>query len=167
MGSTQGYRGSLQKCLLSHISLSEFLVNWGGSRQLNTCQCGAYLQKSWKEDLGNYNPVSLTSVSGKVMEQNILSMITWHMWDNQGTRPSQHGFMKNWSYLTNLISFYDEVTCLVHERKAVGVVYLDFSKACLPQYPPRECGSPWLKQVAGPCPESCGEWSQIQLVISH
>jgi len=30
--------------------------------------------------------------------------------------------------LTNLI-FYDQVTCLVGERKAVDVVYLDFSKA--------------------------------------
>jgi len=31
--------------------------------------------------------------------------------------------------LTNLISCYDQVTCLVDERKAVDVVYLDLSKA--------------------------------------
>ena len=31
--------------------------------------------------------------------------------------------------MTNLISFYDLVTCLVDEGKAVDVVYLDFSKA--------------------------------------
>jgi len=31
--------------------------------------------------------------------------------------------------LTNLTSFYDKVTCLVDERKAVDVVYLDISKA--------------------------------------
>ncbi|GAB0187434.1 mitochondrial enolase superfamily member 1 [Grus japonensis] len=49
--------------------------------------------------------------------------------DNQGIRPSQHGFMKGRSCLTNLISFCDQVTCLVDEGKAVDVVYLDFSKA--------------------------------------
>jgi len=49
--------------------------------------------------------------------------------DNQGIRPSQHGFMKGMSCLINLISFYDQVTCLVDEGKAVDVIYLDFSKA--------------------------------------
>jgi len=49
--------------------------------------------------------------------------------DNQGIRPSQHGFIKDRSCLTNLISFYDQVTCLVDEGKAVDVVYLGFSKA--------------------------------------
>ena len=48
---------------------------------------------------------------------------------NQGIRPSQHGFMNGNSCLTNLISFYDKVTCLVDEGNAVHVVYLDFSKA--------------------------------------
>ena len=31
--------------------------------------------------------------------------------------------------MTNLISSYDQVTLLVNERKAVDIVYLDFSKA--------------------------------------
>ncbi|PKU46093.1 rna-directed dna polymerase from mobile element jockey-like [Limosa lapponica baueri] len=37
--------------------------------------------------------------------------------------------MRGRSCLTNLISFYDRVTCLVGDGKAVDVVYLDFSKA--------------------------------------
>jgi len=49
--------------------------------------------------------------------------------DNQGIRPSQHGFMKGRSCLTHLISFYDQVTHLVDEGKAVDIIYLDFSKA--------------------------------------
>ncbi|GAB0202498.1 mitochondrial enolase superfamily member 1 [Grus japonensis] len=82
-----------------------------------------------KEDPGNYRLVSLTLVPGKVMEQIILSAITWHVQDNQVIRPSQHGFMKGRSCLTNLISFYDKVTCSMDEGKAVDVVCLDLSKA--------------------------------------
>ncbi|KAK4822604.1 hypothetical protein QYF61_017336 [Mycteria americana] len=77
-------------------------------------------KKGQKEDTGNYRPV---------MKQIILTAITRHKQDNQVIRPSQHAFMKGRSCLTNLISFYDKVTCLVDEGKAVDVVYLDFSKA--------------------------------------
>uniref|UniRef100_A0A8V0X1Q9 Reverse transcriptase domain-containing protein n=1 Tax=Gallus gallus TaxID=9031 RepID=A0A8V0X1Q9_CHICK len=63
------------------------------------------------------------------MEQIVLREIMWHVQDNQGIRSSQHGFTKGRSCLTNLISFYDLVTRLVDEGKAVDVVYLDFSKA--------------------------------------
>ncbi|GAB0203967.1 mitochondrial enolase superfamily member 1 [Grus japonensis] len=86
-------------------------------------------KKGRKEDPGNYRPVSLTSVPGKIMERFILSALTRQVQDNQGIRPSQHGFMKGRSCLTNLISFYDKVTRLVDEGKAVDVVYPDFSKA--------------------------------------
>ncbi|KAK4815899.1 hypothetical protein QYF61_009950 [Mycteria americana] len=63
------------------------------------------------------------------MEQIILRAIMWHVQDNQVIRPSQHGFRKGRSCLSNLISFYDKVTRLVDEGKAVDIVYLDFSKA--------------------------------------
>ena len=58
-----------------------------------------------------------------------MSEITRHVRGVQGIRPSQHGFMKGRSCLTNLISFYNWVTRLVDKGKAVDVVYLDFSKA--------------------------------------
>ncbi|KAK4829153.1 LOW QUALITY PROTEIN: hypothetical protein QYF61_002368, partial [Mycteria americana] len=42
---------------------------------------------------------------------------------------SQRGFTKGKSCLTNLITFYDEMTSLVDEGRAVDIVYLDFSEA--------------------------------------
>jgi len=45
-------------------------------------------RKGWKEDPGNYRPVSLTLVPGKVMEWFILSALTGHVKGNQGFRPS-------------------------------------------------------------------------------
>uniref|UniRef100_A0A493T865 Reverse transcriptase domain-containing protein n=1 Tax=Anas platyrhynchos platyrhynchos TaxID=8840 RepID=A0A493T865_ANAPP len=86
-------------------------------------------KKGWRADPGNYRPVSLTSVPGKLMEQILLGVIMRHLKGKQAIRPSQHGFMEGRSCLTNLISFYDKVTRWVDEGKAVDVVYLDFSKA--------------------------------------
>jgi len=86
-------------------------------------------KKGRREDPGNYRPVSLISVPGKIMERFILSVLTGHVKDKQGIRPSHHRFMKGMSCLTNLISSYDQVTHLVDEGKAVDVIYLDFSKA--------------------------------------
>ena len=96
------------------------------------------------------------------MEQIILGEITQHVRGIQGIRPSQHRFMKDRSYLTNLISFFNWVTQLVDKGKAVDVVYLDFSKAfdIVSQYSD-ETGCPWPGQVypsfgkelaRGPCP---------------
>ncbi|KAK4813196.1 hypothetical protein QYF61_017631 [Mycteria americana] len=86
-------------------------------------------EKFKKEDPGRYRPVSLPSTLGKVLEQLILRTISRHMKDKKVIRSSQHGFTKGKTCLTNLINFYDEMAGLVDERRAVDVVYLDFSKA--------------------------------------
>ncbi|GAB0203755.1 mitochondrial enolase superfamily member 1 [Grus japonensis] len=86
-------------------------------------------KKGKEEDPGNYRPVSLTSIPGKVMEQLILRVINKHVEEKKVIGGGQHGFTKGKSYLTNLIAFYDGMTGWVDEGRAVDVVYLDFSKA--------------------------------------
>uniref|UniRef100_A0A670J9Y2 Reverse transcriptase domain-containing protein n=1 Tax=Podarcis muralis TaxID=64176 RepID=A0A670J9Y2_PODMU len=86
-------------------------------------------KKGKREDPNNYRPVSLTSIPGKILEQIIKQTVCEHLERNAVITNSQHGFLKNKSCQTNLISFFDRITSLVDEGNAVDVVYLDFSKA--------------------------------------
>ncbi|PKU42932.1 rna-directed dna polymerase from mobile element hypothetical protein [Limosa lapponica baueri] len=48
-------------------------------------------KKGKKEDLGNYRPVSLTSMSGKMMEQLVLGIISKHMEEKKAIRNNKVG----------------------------------------------------------------------------
>ncbi|PKU41664.1 hypothetical protein llap_8039 [Limosa lapponica baueri] len=86
-------------------------------------------KKGKMEDLGNYRPVSLTSVPGNVMERFILDVISKHVEEQEVIGSGQHGFTKGKSCLTSLIAFYDVITRWLGEGRAADVIYLDFSKA--------------------------------------
>lgn len=77
-----------------------------------------------KEDPGNYKSVSLSSVSGKIMEKVILRLTEKHLRDNAVIGYSQHGLIRGKPYLTNLISFYDKVIHLNSQGKPVDVGFL-------------------------------------------
>ena len=77
----------------------------------------------------NYRPVSQTFVISKFVE----TIISDHMMDflikHKLINPSQHGFLKAKSCLTNLLCFFEEITKWVDDGSPVDVIYLDFQKA--------------------------------------
>ena len=76
----------------------------------------------------NYGSVSLTSLICKLLE----TIISDHMVDllikHKLINPSQHGFLKARSCLTNV--FVKDITKWVDDGSPVDVIYLVFQKAC-------------------------------------
>lgn len=70
-----------------------------------------------------------TPICKKVMEIIIPGTIERHLKNKDIIRLSQQEFIKGKSCLSDLISFCDKITCLVHEGRSVDIIFLDFCKA--------------------------------------
>ena len=77
----------------------------------------------------NYRPLSLTLVICKLLESIIRDHIMDFLIKHKLINPSQHGFLKSKSCLTNLLCFFEEITKWVDEGSPVDILYLDFQKA--------------------------------------
>jgi Reverse transcriptase (RNA-dependent DNA polymerase)/Endonuclease-reverse transcriptase len=86
-------------------------------------------KKGSKAEPGNYRPVSLTTISCKILETIIRDDIVDHLVDNNLLEKSQHGFVPGRSCATNLIEFLDKVTEAVDGGHGVDLIFLDFAKA--------------------------------------
>ena len=86
-------------------------------------------KKGSKNKPENYRPISLTSISCKLMESIIRDRVNSHLTRNLLINSSQHGFMKNKSCTTNLLEFLEKITTILDEGDPADVIYLDFSKA--------------------------------------
>lgn len=89
------------------------------------------LSLEWQEgESGELQPVSFASISEKVAGQIILENILKYMKDKKVVRSSHHGLTKSPYYvgqsmITNLVAFYNKMTTLEVEKRAVDVVCLD------------------------------------------
>ena len=86
-------------------------------------------KKGAKNEPGNYRPISLTSVPGKILESIIVDNITRHLEENNLILDSQHGFRKGRSCLTNLLDFFHNMFTIYDKSRAIDILYLDFKKA--------------------------------------
>ncbi|CAM4529159.1 unnamed protein product [Caretta caretta] len=86
-------------------------------------------KKGSRGDPGNYRPVSLMSVPGKLVETIVKNKIGRHIEKHKLLCKSQHGFCKGRSCLTNLLEFLEGVNKHVNKGDPGDIVYLDFQKA--------------------------------------
>ena len=86
-------------------------------------------KKGEKHKAANYRPVSLTSVTCKVLKHIIHSSVMDHFDKHKILKDNQHGFRKRRSCETQLIGTVQEIASGLAKSKQVDVILLDFEKA--------------------------------------
>ena len=79
--------------------------------------------------MGNYRPVSLTSVICKIIESIIKDSILEYMVRNNLFSNDQHGFVPSRDCMTNLLLTIEILTSIIEDGGSVDIIYTDFAKA--------------------------------------
>jgi hypothetical protein len=84
-----------------------------------------------KNIISNYRPISLTSLSYKILERLLSSRFLYHLKNNDLLNRSQHGFLPGRSCVTLLTHALDDWHNALNTRnvKQVDVISLDWAKA--------------------------------------
>ena len=85
--------------------------------------------KSDRSKPANYRPISLTSISCKVMEHIICSNLMQHLDDCGILTDFQHGFRGKRSCETQLVLTVDDLSRALDQGKQIDCILLDFAKA--------------------------------------
>ena len=86
-------------------------------------------KKGKRDDPGNYRPVSLTSVCGKIMKKIIRKEIVDRLERDEVISDVQPGFVQGKSCQTQLLTVIEERTKWMEERKPFDCLYFDYRKA--------------------------------------
>ena len=86
-------------------------------------------KKGSRKVAANYRPVSLTSISCKIMEAAVRETILTHLKRNSLLSTRQFGFLGGRSTILQLLTFLDKCVDAISRGNITDVVYLDFQKA--------------------------------------
>nr|CAH8845910.1 unnamed protein product [Trichobilharzia regenti] len=82
-----------------------------------------------RQSPSNYRPISLTSTLIKTLERIIKKSIMAYLENSSLLSGAQHGFRRNLSCLSNLLTARESWVKSKDDRRPVDVVFIDFSKA--------------------------------------
>jgi hypothetical protein len=94
-----------------------------------TANICAVFKKGDKTLCKNYRPVSLTSVTCKMLEHIIASHVMRHLDENEILNKEQHGFRRGHSCESQLINTIEEIARNVDQGSQTDIIILDFEKA--------------------------------------
>ena len=77
----------------------------------------------------NYRPITLTSISCKILEHVVHSNIMAHLDKFNVLDDAQHGFRKRRSCVSQLITTVDDFANCLKDKNQIDAILLDFSKA--------------------------------------
>lgn len=114
---------ALPLSILFKLSLQTgvFPQQWKSSRITPVFKSGV------KTLISNYRPIAVLSNFSKIFEICIYDYISIAV--SHAITPSQHGFIKNRSTVTNLASFSQYIADSLDHSRQVDVIFTDFSKA--------------------------------------
>jgi hypothetical protein len=114
---------------LSQIFIRSFEMSEIPHQWLVATITPAYKKKGDNSIPVNYRPISLIPVCAKVMESLVRDSMLSFMRYNDLLSTAQHGFMKNKSTLTNVLSTTNEWRKARQSKNDIHVCYIDFAKA--------------------------------------
>lgn len=112
-------------CLMFKISLETGAVphDWKVANVIPVFKSGD------KKLVENYRPISLTSISCKLLEHIIYSEVFDYLESCKFLAPSQHGFRRGCSCNTQLAEFQHYISKSLDSNTNVDAIFLDFRKA--------------------------------------
>ena len=118
-------------CVPLAIIYKKIVAIWNSPSELESWRVGHVvpIHKSGSpHNVANYRPISLTSVTCKVLESLIRDHILAHLSNNNLLSPHQHGFIPHRSCNTHLVNVMDQWTSSIQSGIPIDVISLTFEK---------------------------------------